>query len=148
MKKIILSIATVLMMSAGAFAARSIGDNVNQQTIEAFKKDFTAAKNTMWEQKEGYSKATFSLNGEILFAYYDNNGDLTAVVRNITSEQLPINLLTSMKKEYDGFWISDLFEIAAGDQTNYYVTLENGDKKIVLRSVGADSWSVYSKEKK
>jgi hypothetical protein len=148
MQKIILSIATVLMMSAGAFAAGSIGDNVNQQTIEAFKKDFTAAKNTMWEQKEGYSKATFSLNGEVLFAYYDNNGDLTAVVRNITSEQLPINLLTSMKKDYDGFWISDLFEIAAGDQTNYYVTLENGDKKIVLRSVGPDSWSVYSKEKK
>lgn len=150
MKKIILSIATVLMMSAGAFAANTNknDDNVNQQTIASFKKDFASASDIMWEQKVGYSKATFSLNGEILFAYYDNDGQLTAVVRNITSEQLPINLLTSMKKDYDGFWISDLFEVASGDQTTYYVTLENSDKKIVLRSRGADSWDVFGKEKK
>jgi len=151
MKKIILSIATVLMISAGAFAngnASFIGDNVNQQAIASFKKDFAAASNIIWEQKVGYSKATFSLNGEILFAYYDNNGELTAVVRNITSEQLPINLITSMKRDYDGYWISDLFEVASGDQTTYYVTLENSDKKIVLRSFGIDSWNVYSKEKK
>ena len=148
MKKIFLSIATVLMMGAGAFAANTNDDNVNQQTIASFKKDFAAASNILWEQKVGYSKATFSLNGVILFAYYDNNGDLTAVVRNITSEQLPINLLTSMRKDYEGYWISDLFEVASGDQTNYYVTLENSDKKIVLRSEGVDTWTVYSKEKK
>ena len=147
-KKIVLSIAAMIMMSAGVFAANSNDDNINQQTIASFKKDFATASNIMWEQKVGYSKATFSLNGEILFAYYDNSGDLTAVVRNITSEQLPINLLTAMKKDYDGYWISDLFEVAADDQTTYYVTLENSDKKIVLRSTGIDSWSVYSKEKK
>lgn len=150
MQKIILSIATVLMMSAGAFAANTNKneDNVNQQAIASFKKDFASASDIMWEQKVGYSKATFSLNGEILFAYYDNDGQLTAVVRNITSEQLPINLLTTMKKEYDGYWISDLFEVASGDQTTYYVTLENSDKKVVLRSRGADSWDVFGKEKK
>jgi hypothetical protein len=140
------------MISAGAFAANgntsANEENVNQHAIASFKKDFASASNTVWEQKVGYSKATFSLNGEILFAYYDSNGELTAVVRNITSEQLPINLLTSMKKDYDGYWISDLFEVASGDQTTYYVTLENSDKKMVLRSNGIDSWNVFSKEKK
>ena len=154
MKKIILSIATVLMMSAGAFAANgnakanSNEDNVNQQAIASFKKDFSNASNIVWEQKAGFTKATFSLNGEILFAYYDNNGQLTAVVRNITSEQLPINLLTSMKKDYDGYWISDLFEVASDNQTSYYVTLENSDKKIVLRSNGNEYWDVFNKQKK
>jgi hypothetical protein len=146
MKKIFLSIATMLMMGTGVFAANN--DNVNQQAIRSFKKDFASASNIVWEQKEGFAKATFSLNGQVLFAYYDNNGDLTAVVRNITTEQLPINLLTSLKKEYGDCWITDLFEVASGDQTNYYVTLENSDKKIVLRSAGVDSWEVYSKEKK
>ena len=147
MKKILLSIATVLMLGASAFAANS-NDDINQQAVRSFKKDFATASNIMWEQKVGYSKATFSLNGQILFAYYDNNGDLTAVVRNITTEQLPINLLTSVRKDYADWWISDLFEIASGDQTTYYITLENSDRKTVLRSVGADSWEVYSKDKK
>jgi hypothetical protein len=154
MKRFFLSIATVLTMTAGAFAANgntntnSTEDNVNQQVITSFKKDFAAASNIVWEQKAGYSKATFSLNGEILFAYYDSNGELTAVVRNITSEQLPINLLASLKRDYDGYWISDLFEVASGDQTTYYVTLENSDKKLVMRAGGNDFWDVYSKEKK
>ena len=73
---------------------------------------------------------------------------MTAVVRNIVSDQLPISLLTSLKRDYTGFWISELFEVAADEQTNYYVTLENADKKIVLRSRGIDSWDVYSKSRK
>ena len=71
-------------------------------------------------------------NGSTLFAYYNTNGDLQAVVRNITSDQLPISLLSEMKKDYSDFWITDLFEIASDVQSNYYVTLENSDKKIVL----------------
>ncbi|HLZ89425.1 MAG TPA: hypothetical protein VKQ52_19355, partial [Puia sp.] len=65
-----------------------------------------------------------------------------------TSDQLPINLLTSLKKEYGDYWISDLFEIASDDQTNYYVTLETADKKIVLKSQGTEFWNEYKKEKK
>lgn len=148
MKKILLSIATLLIVSAGAFAANSNNDEVNQQALRSFKKDFAAATNIMWEQKANFAKATFSLNGQVLFAYYNDNGDLQAVVRNITSEQLPINLLTSLKNDYNDYWISDLFEVASDDQTNYYVTLENADKKIVLRSSGINSWDVYTKEKK
>jgi hypothetical protein len=147
MKQVILSIATTLMMGISAFAAGG-NDNVNQQAVNSFKKDFINASNTMWEQKENYTKATFSLNGQVLFAYYDNNGNLQAVVRNITSAQLPITLLSSLRNDYGDYWISDLFEIASNDQTTYYITIENGDKKIVLKSSGSDYWEVYSKEKK
>jgi len=150
MKQFILSIATMLMMgvSISAFAGKNDDGGVNQQAVRSFKKDFTGASNIMWEQRENFTKATFSLHGQVLFAYYNNNGDLQAVVRNITSDQLPINLLASLKKEYDGYWISDLFEIVSDDQTNYYVTLENSDKKIVLKSQGVEFWNEFKKEKK
>jgi hypothetical protein len=147
MNKIILSIATVLMMSFSASASGN--DNaVSQQARNAFKKDFASASNISFEQKDSYVKATFSLNGQILYAYYSNDGDLQGVVRNIVSDQLPISLLTDLKKDYDGFWITDLFEISSNDQTTYYVTLENSDKKIVLKSSGTNYWDVFSKEKK
>ena len=85
MKKIFLSIATMLMMGTGVFAANN--DNVNQQAIRSFKKDFASASNIVWEQKEGFAKATFSLNGQVLFAYYDNNGDLTVALIDDTSDR-------------------------------------------------------------
>ena len=147
MKKILLSIATVLMLGVSAFAANNGEDVANQLAVRSFKKDFANASNIVWEQKDAYTKATFSMNGQVLFAYYNNNGDLQAVVRNITSNQLPINLLTSLRNEYNDCWITDLFEMASDDQTSYYVTLETSEKKIVLKSTGS-GWDVYSKERK
>jgi hypothetical protein len=146
MKKIILSLATVLLMGISAFAGKN--DEVNQLAVNSFHKEFVSARNIVWEQKETFLKVTFTLNDQVLFAYYNNNGDRQAVVRNLISSQLPINLMTDLKKEYSGFWISDLFEIATDDQTSYYITLENADKKIVLKSNGAEGWNVYAKSRK
>ena len=42
---------------------------------------------------------------------------------------------------------SDLFEAAKNDATNYYITLENADTKIILKSSG-NSWDIYTKSKK
>ena len=145
MNKLFLSIATMLMMGVSAYAGNNDG-NVNQQALRSFNRDFAGASNISWEQKDSYTRATFSLNGQVLFAYYSTNGDLQAVVRNITSDLLPISLLTELKKDYADYWISDLFEMSTGDQTTYYVTVENGDKRIVLRSQGTNFWDVFSKE--
>ncbi|HTR30292.1 MAG TPA: hypothetical protein VMH27_13550 [Puia sp.] len=147
MKKMILSLATVMMMGFGAFANGN-DDNVSQMARDNFKKEFVTASNIRWEQRNDFSKATFTMNGQVLTAYYYANGDLQAVVRNITSDQLPINLLTNLRKEYTAFWITDLFEISSDNETTYYVTVENSDKKIVLKSDSFSSWDVYSKERK
>jgi hypothetical protein len=147
MKKMILSLATVMMMGFGAFANGN-DDNISQEARDNFKKEFVTASNIRWEQRNNFSKATFTMNGQVLTAYYYANGDLQAVVRNITSDQLPINLMTSLRKEYTAFWITDLFEISSDNQTTYYVTVENSDKKIVLKSDSFSSWEVYSKERK
>jgi hypothetical protein len=148
MNKRILSIAIVLMMGLGAFAAKNDETDVNQLAVRSFHKEFITARNIKWEQKVGYVKVEFTMNEQVLFAYYNNDGELTAIVRNIISDQLPISLLTSLKNDYTGYWISELFEIASNDQTTYYVSLENADRKIVLRSNGIDRWEVYSKTKK
>jgi hypothetical protein len=147
MKKIFLSLAAVALMGISAFANGN-DEIVSQKTLAAFKSDFTNATNPTWEQKDGFIKATFSFHGQVLFAYYDNEGQLKAVVRNIVSDQLPLNLLASLKKDYADYWITDLFEISADNETTYYLTVENSSKKIVLKSDGASYWNVFSKEKK
>jgi hypothetical protein len=147
MKKMILSLAAVIVMGFSVFA-NGKDDVVTQEARDAFKKDFATASNIRWEERNNFLKATFSFNGQVLTAYYFSNGDLQAVVRNITSDQLPINLITSLRRDYAAFWITDLFEISSDGETTYYVTMENSDKKVVLKSDDLSTWQVYSKERK
>jgi len=147
MKKI-LSMIMIAVMSVSAFAAKAEGPEISQQVIRAFHKQFANAKNIKWEEKGDHVKVEFSLNDQVFFAYYNNNGDLTAVVRNIISTQLPIKLLTELKSGYADLWITDLFEVASDNESTYYITLEDADKKIVLRSGGTSGWQEYARSKK
>ncbi|HEX4852367.1 MAG TPA: hypothetical protein VFV08_16235, partial [Puia sp.] len=117
--------------------------------INTFNKDFSNAKNVSWQHEKNYSKVTFSINEKVMYAYYsDESGELLAVSRNILSDQLPITLMTKLESDYNGFWISNLFEMSAQGQTSYYATLENPNEILVLRSNGFTEWHVYIKEKK
>ncbi|MBS1596628.1 MAG: hypothetical protein JST75_00275 [Bacteroidetes bacterium] len=144
MKKLMLIMSVVLVAGfTQAFADKGKEKEVNQQANASFTKDFSTAKNASWEQYKNYVKVTFTLNNQVMYAYYSNeSGHLMAVSRNITSEQLPINLMTSLRKDYKGYWISDLFEMASDGQTSYYVTLQNADETVVLKSSGSD-WNVF-----
>jgi hypothetical protein len=148
MKKTILALAVMLTTGlTSAFANR--GGDINQGVIASFKTEFVAARNVSWQQEKEFTKATFTLNDQVMYAYYSNEtNELLAVVRNILSYQLPINLFTSLKKDYSDHWISGLFEVARQDHTSYYITLENSEETIVLRATSTDEWSVYKKTKK
>jgi hypothetical protein len=147
MKSRILGLALLLMVGfSNTFANNAEG--VSQKVIQSFQKEFSNAKDVKWETSKDFSKATFKLNDQVMFAYYADNGDLLGISRNIISSQLPINLLTDLKRNYDLYWITDLFEMAAGNETSYYVTLENADAVTVLKSAGASGWEVYRKDKK
>ena len=147
MKKRILVWALMLTMGVStAFANNAEG--VSDKVINSFKKEFADARDIQWEKSKEYIKATFSLNDQVLFAYYSDEGKLLAVTRNLVSGQLPISLLTDIKKNYTGYWITDLFEISTDNDNSYYITLENENQTIVLKSAGADGWELNKKDKK
>lgn len=147
MKKMMLVWALLLTVGIGSSFAHPI-ESVSQQVINAFKKDFSGAQDVKWEEGKEFAKATFKMNDQVMFAYYSNEGELVAVTRNIISAQLPINLLADLKKSYGQYWITDLFEMAANSTTTYYITLQNGDQNVILKSNGATGWEIFKKEKK
>ena len=146
MKKSMLTMAFSLVMLLSSLTGNAT--EIRANIISSFKKDFAAAQDVQWEQGKQFVKATFTLNGQVMMAYYTEEGNLLAVTRNITSSQLPINLLTEIKKSYTTYWITELFEIAMSGTTSYYMTLENGDQTLILKSEAAQDWKVYKKEKK
>jgi hypothetical protein len=146
MKKIILTWAVMLTIGlATAFAGAK--DGISENAIAAFKNDFAAAKNVSWAQGRNYLKASFSLNNKVMYAFYNYHGDLVAVVHHILSTDLPQDLSEQLKKDYGNFWISDLFELSSDEQHVYYVTLENGDGSVALKSDGKSGWSLYKRIK-
>ena len=70
-----------------------------------------------------------------------------AVTRNISPVQLPVTLQNNLKTAYEEHWISELFELSDESGTSYYVTVEDGDSKVTLKSFG-NSWSTFKKSRK
>src|SRR5687768_18617525 len=130
MKKIIIMLA-VAISSLTAFARE---ENVSTTVLTSFNKQFTGATEVQWTTTNDYYKAAFVYNGQNVSAFYQLDGGLIAMTRNISSLELPISLQTNLKNNYSKYWISDLFEISNSEGTSYYVTLENADSKIVLKS--------------
>ncbi len=137
-----------LAIAVSTFSAFASDENVNQKVLNAFKKEFNTAREVEWATGSNYYKATFVYNEKHVFAYYNENGELLGLTRYLSPVDLPMNLQKNLKNDFKEYWISDLFEIAKNDGTAYFLTLENADTKIVLKSTDSSNWSVYNKVKK
>ena len=144
MKRILITLTILLPITSMSFANEQ---KVTARVLESFNRYFKNATEVDWSVGENFYKANFSYNGQYVAAFYDAEGELLAITRNISSTQLPISLQTSLKKNYTDFWISDLFEVANEEGTSYYVTVEKGDTKLVLKSTSSD-WITFQKHSK
>lgn len=146
--KLVLVAITALLSITNLKASASDEIKVSAAIMASFNSSFKNASEISWKYAGNYYKADFALSGQYVTAYYDVTAKLIAVTRNISSLQLPITLQTNLKNEYEAFWITDLFELSDDDGTTYYVTVENGDSKITLKSTSVNEWSVYQKTRK
>lgn len=139
---IVMALFLTLTVST-SFAAPK--DDIKGHITASFKKDFGNAEIISYEQRNNFNKLTFRMDNVILSAYYSDNGELLAIVRNILTSQLPLQLMMELKSNYNGYWVSDLFELSSDGQNTYYITVESATQKITLRSTDAQSWETYSK---
>jgi len=144
MKKIIFMLAITI----SSFAAFAGEEKVNSKVLNAFSREFAGAKDVKWTTNKTFYKASFVFNDQYVYAFYQFDGELMAMTRNISSLGLPVKLQTGLKKNYEGYWISELFEVSNSEGTKYYITMEKADSKIVLKSSGDGSWNVFKKSTK
>jgi len=144
MKKLVLTLA-IAITTLSAFAGEA---GVDQKVLNAFSKDFKTAKEVEWTIGTNYYRADFTYNEKHVFAYYDKSGELVALTRYVSPNDLPLALQSNLKKSFSDYWISDLFEVSNTDGTSYYVTVENAETKLVLKAGDGKSWDQYSKSKK
>jgi hypothetical protein len=145
-KKIVL--ATALLLTVGISSSfATTNDGGNDAATVSFHKDFKKVEVIETHIGKDFIKFTFKMNGVIMSAFYNENGQLLAITRNIQSSQLPLQLLMQIKKDYGNYWISDLFEYDGDGSNSYYITLESADYRVILRSNGTE-WELYDKKAK
>jgi len=142
------SISISILLSFCATMAFGAIAPVNGKILASFRKEFSKAKEESWKTLNGYEVVSFRVENKYLTAYYLESGELKAVTRNISTDQLPIYLQNSLKSSYKDFWITELFEIASDSETHYFVSIENTDQKLVLNSVDSVDWNIVERTDK
>lgn len=143
MKKLILTLAIV----AGTFSAFAGEVDVTKKILNAFQKEFSTAKDVTWTNAKDHFRACFLYNDRYVFAFYSLEGELLAMSRYISPDALPLTLATSLKKNYSDYWITDLFEVSRNDGTQYVITLEDADTRLILKA-GNSGWYVHERIRK
>lgn len=92
-----------------------------------FHYQFPAAKEARWEKSAQYYKASYEESGKNVVIYYTESGDCVEIDREVTTAELPDNIITQLNTAY-------VFEkiIAIDDfsGTPYYlVEVSKGDKQ-------------------
>ena len=146
MKKILMAVAVFLTITTGTAFANNT--EVNSKVIKAFNTTFGSVEDVTWTTGSDFYKASFTYNSKFVYAYYSLDGKFLGLTRLMATSELPLILQTSIKKNYADMWVTDLFEVANADGTAYYLTVEDAENVLIVKSAGGSEWTTLKKSKK
>lgn len=132
MKKVFVSFSAILIAML-SFAEPVPDPDPTVAVLNEFKKEFAAAENVSWDKQDEYDKATFTLAGRRVVAYFNSNGNLEGSVRDLFFDQLPLAVMTAVDKRYGSSGILDIREISNPEGTSYRLTIETKRNKHRIR---------------
>jgi hypothetical protein len=146
-KKLITLVAAFVLVSTSIFA-NTASNPVPASVQSAFRQNFHHVSQVLWDSFGNYYKATVSDKSNTMYVFYSENAELMGMGRNVLSDRLPEILQTEIKNRFQEYWITDLVQYKVADKDGYLITVENADRKIVLKSEDNRHWQIYSKENK
>ncbi len=120
------------------------GPEVPCEVVNAFKKDFNSASEIKWSDNTFFFQVEFTYAEKRLFAFYSLEGKFMGLYRHISSTELPGYLRNSIREDYPNYWITELFQLSKKAGDAYYLTLQNADDKIMLKSQYGTDWKVVN----
>lgn len=141
MKKIIVFVCLFATLGAAASAP----PEVNEKVLKAFEATFVKAKDVVWHEMANSYEAYFKQSEIATRASYDMDGNLLRTTRYYGEENLPINVLTKIKKKFVGKSIYGVTESATEEEVTYHVVLQDEKNWYIIQS---DSWGSLELSKK
>ena len=145
MKKIFVMLAAAFI-TASAWASPSPIENEKAQ--EAFKKEFSEAKEVSWTQKDGYYLVSFKLNNDWMLAWYSDNGDLQAMQRSIQPSQMTYLSAKTVEELAANKTLLNVAEISKEGEQFYLVKIDDEKCECVYKVFASGDYTRISKTKK
>jgi len=145
MKKLLF--ALTIACSVFTMTAFASDVKVSAKVLAAFEHAFEKASNVKWAQVRDLYQADFKIEDQKYSAYFDADGQMIVVARFVTEEQLPHFLKSSLQQQAGDGKVAYVFELSDDEGVHYYATIEKGDKKQMLQSMGSKKWVPYNKIK-
>ena len=146
MKKLFLSLSLMMTVAGTVLANEKI--NVNEQVKAAFKNEFPGANLIEWNKPGEFYKATFMLWDRRTEAYFTEDGQLQGSIRSLFYNQLPLAVMTSIDKRFEGAGILEVNEINNTEGTSYTILLEVNNKKYRVKAYASGGIAEAKKLKK
>ena len=127
MKKATLVIAAALFLISGSLAAQDISQSqVPSVILNNFQKAYPKASDVEWEMKGNLYNVEFETglhtDHEI---WYDGEGKTVRHKEDITRNQLPAAVTSSVKQQFKGYRISDPKRITTSSEVTYTMELKS-----------------------
>jgi len=105
MKKFILSIAAIAMISFGAR-----GQNITppKEVQEVFLKQFKTVQDVKWEQEVNEWEAEFKIDGIEMSASFDNSGKWLETETELNKNELPAEIHKAINLQFNGWEIEEI----------------------------------------
>lgn len=123
MKNLILSAALLLTVAANAKPIDVYPEN--EKVVKTFNEVFKEANDVTWNNTGRFYEAFFTIASIKTRAMIDNKGNLIQTIRYYKENELPANVLYSVKKEYAGKDIFGVTEVSNKNGTNYRIILRD-----------------------
>ncbi len=121
----------------------------NKKVKTAFTSKFRQADKVTWKQIEEFYFANFEMNSRQYAAAYSKEGEMIAVSRLVTPEQLPLAVTTSLEERFEGYKMpAEITEIVMDGNTSYYLTVEGSTRFLQLKCSADGNITIDKKIKK
>jgi len=144
MKKLIICLCLFAAIGAAAMEP----PEVNEKVLKAFKETFYKAQDVVWHESKNTYQASFTQSEILTRAIYDTDGNLLRTTRYYSEEYLPINIITKLKKKFEGKSIYGVTESATEEEVVYQIVLEDTKNWYIVNSDNSGSLEVSKKYRK
>jgi hypothetical protein len=145
MKKISIALFAILI-AASSFASTNPGPN--DAVLKVFTATFPHAEGVEWFENSDHFLVNFKEGGILTKITYDKDGNFMNSIRYYESKNLPINILTAVKKKYSDKKIIGVTELTSQDGLSYHIKLEDDKMLYTVKASPEANLDVVEKFKK
>jgi hypothetical protein len=113
------------LLLTGLSATAATPPEISEKVLKAFHQTFTGAEDVTWNETETNCQASFKISEVQVRALYDNEGNLLETVRYYGEKNLPLNVLTKLKRRYAGKEVFGVTEISSENDIAYHIVLKD-----------------------